>query len=96
MACGLTNGELFILHVLYSKRCFKQSSGYNSEKLKKIFIKATYTQNFDDAIKNLENGGYITPIRKKDTKFYISDFKLMAYALTSHGFPVTQGRIRSL
>ncbi len=95
MACDLTNGELFILNVLYTNRCFKQSSGYNSKKLENIFVKG-YTQDFEDAIKNLKNQGYITPIRKKDIKYFISDFKLTVAALTSHGYHTTQGKYRTL
>ncbi|MDO8871195.1 MAG: hypothetical protein Q7V05_00480 [Methanoregula sp.] len=95
MVCDLTDGELFILNVLYTNRNFKQEAGYNSEKLKKNFSKK-YNQNFDKAVKNLKNQGYITPIRKKDEKFYISDFKKAVAALAAHGFNVTTGSSRPL
>ncbi len=95
MVCDLTNGELFILNILYTNRNFKPDAGYNSEKLKWIFSKK-YQQDFDRAIKKLKNEGYITPIRKKDDKFYISDLKKTLVVLTAHGFNVTSGRERPL
>jgi len=95
MVCDLTNGELFILNILYSNRNFKPDAGYNSEKLKWLFSKK-FTQDFDKAIKNLKNQGYITPIKKKDEKFYISDLKMTLATLTVHGFSVTTGRERPL
>jgi hypothetical protein len=95
MVCDLSNGELFILNVLYSNRNFKPDAGYNSKKLEWIFSKK-YTQNFDKAIKNLKNLRYITPIKKKDEKYYISDFKKAVAALTAHGYDVTSGKERPL
>jgi hypothetical protein len=51
---------------------------------------------FDKAIQNLLNKGYIAQIRKQDIKYYISDSKAMNFALGSHGYPVTKGKIRPL
>jgi len=65
MTCDLTNGELFILNILYTKRNFKPNATYNSEKLKWIFSKK-YTQDFDKALKHLKNQGYISSIKKAD------------------------------
>ncbi len=39
MVCDLTNGELFILNILYTGRNFKPDAGYNSKKLAWIFSK---------------------------------------------------------
>jgi hypothetical protein len=95
MTCDLTNGELVMLNVLYTKRNFKPNATYNSEKLKWIFSKK-YTQDFDKALKHLKNQGYISSIKKADDKIYISDYKKMAVALTAHGYTVTTGRERPI
>jgi len=95
MVCDLTNGELFILNILYSKRNFKSDATYNSEKLKGIFSRK-YSQKFDKVLKNLKNQGYIASIKKADDKIYICDFKKAVAALTAHGYTVTTGRERPL
>jgi len=96
MGCGLSDGELFILHILYSKRNFKPEAGYNSEKLTKIYSKK-YSQKFDKAIQELKQRGYIAQVRKTDIKFYIphSSFKEVIVVLKIHGFTVIDGRDRS-
>jgi hypothetical protein len=42
----------------------------------------------------LKNQGYITSIKKKDEKFYISDFKKAVRALSAHDYNVTTGKER--
>ena len=50
----------------------------------------------EDVIKELLSLGYITKIRKKDIKYFISDISKATHALDSHGFPVTKGKVRKL
>lgn len=76
MSCGLTEEALFILHRLYTSRNFTSSAGYHSDKLKSLYqnrFKGRKYKKFDAAIKLLQNEGYITEIRKKESKYYISD-----------------------
>jgi hypothetical protein len=96
MPCGLSDDELFILYVLYKGRNFKSSSGYHCKKLEKIYIKKKFPLKFDKTINNLLNKGCIAQIRKNDIKYYISDLKAINFALGSHGYSVTQGKIRPL
>lgn len=95
MSCGLSDDELFVLNILYSNKNFKPSGGFHSKKLEGLYNKK-FSSKFDVAIKNLLNKGYITPIKKKELKYYISDYKLMSFALGSHDYSVTKGRIRPL
>jgi len=44
----------------------------------------------------LLNERYITPINKKELKYYISDMPKAIHALNSHEYSVTQGRKRKL
>jgi len=94
MSCGLSKDALYILNILYTNRCFASNRGYNSNKLSHICDKKL-SSNFKNAIKELKNG-YITPIRKKDLKYYISDIKIAIIAPNSHGYNVTKGRMRPL
>lgn len=95
MSCGLSDDELFILNLLYKKRCLAKDRGFHSKKLEDLYIKK-FSSNFERAIKNLLNHGYIAPIKKQDLKYYISDMKKMSIALGSHGYSVTKGRVRPL
>lgn len=95
MTCNLSEDALFLLNLLYTKRCLARDAGYNSEKLSKIYAKK-FSSDFEDTIRELLNKGYITQIRKKDIKYYISDIKLTSVALGSHGYSVTKGRVRPL
>jgi hypothetical protein len=74
MVCGLTDDELFVLYILYSHRNFRADAGYNSKKLQRNYSKK-YDRDFGAGTKRLKNRRYITSIKKKDEKFYISDFK---------------------
>lgn len=94
MSCGLSKDALYILNILYQKRCFAKNRGYNSNKLSHICDKKLYSD-FKNAIKELKNG-YITPIPKKDLKYYISNMKKAIFALDSHNYNVTKGRNRPL
>lgn len=101
MTCGLSEGALFILNLLYQGRCLAKNEGYNSKKLSKIYSRR-FSSDFKHTIKDFKHtikellGDYITQIRKNDIKYYISNFKLMSFALTSHGYLVTKGRERPL
>lgn len=95
MTCGLSEDELFILYVLYSHKCLASNRGKHSEQLKSIYRKK-FSSDFKRAIKSLLNKGYITPIKKKELKYYISNIPLMSFALSSHGYSVTKGRERPL
>lgn len=74
MVCGLADDELFVLYILYSHRNFRADAGYNSKKLQRNYSKK-YDRDFGAGTKRLKNRRYITSIKKKDEKFYISDFK---------------------
>ncbi len=94
MSCGLSDGALFILDLLYTQRCLARNRGYNSEKLSKIYTRK-FSSDFEDTIRELL-GLYITQIPKGDIKYYISDIPLMSSALRAHDYPVTKGRVRPL
>mgnify|MGYP001159360423 CR=1 FL=1 len=99
MSCGLSEECLFILNVFYKGRNFKIDAGYHSKKLKKIFIKRfgqRTTVSFENAIHLLIINGYITEIKKKEIKYYISNRKLSIIALDAHGYSVVGGRLRRL
>ena len=55
-----------------------------------------FSSRFENTIKNLLNGGYVAQIRKREVNYYISDIKLASFALGSHGYSVTKGRVRPL
>ena len=96
MCCQLSDEELFILDMLYQGRSLASNRGKNSEFIKKIYAKKRFTQDFDDAIKTLLNEGYITQIRKKDIKFYISNINQVTLVLSAHGFNTSLGKIRHI
>ena len=95
MSCSLSFDALLVLNILYSNRCFRDNRGYNSKKLDKILTKKISAK-YEDVIKELISHGYITQIKKKDIKYFISDIPKAIYALDSHGFSVTKGKIRKL
>lgn len=95
MSCGLSLDELFILNILYSSRCLKTSAGYHCKKLENIYVKK-YSTKFDKIMKKLQNKGYITSIKKKDLKYYISDIKAAIIALDAHEYSVTKGKVKPL
>jgi len=82
--------------MLYQGRSLAKDRGKNSELIKKIYAKKRFTKEFDDAIKTLLNEGYITQIRKKDIKFYISDMNQATLVLSAHGFNTSLGKIRHI
>jgi len=95
MSCGLGEEELFILYVLYRNTCLRPSGSFHSKRLEQL-----YSRKFNDKIKShiqlLKNDGYITAVRKKEIKYYISDITITSYALRNHGFNVTKGKQRPL
>jgi hypothetical protein len=95
MSCGLSEDALLALNILYHNRCFRTDRGYNSKKLENILSKKT-TSNFGDIVKELLDGRYIAPIKKKDMKYYISDMQKAIFALDLHSFSVTKGKVRKL
>jgi hypothetical protein len=98
MSCDLTEMEIQIIYILYRNKNFKTSAGYHSEKLKKI-LRKKFGQDFDDAIANLKNGGFIATIRKDDPKYYLADLGKAYSVLKDHGLNVTPlggGRVRHL
>lgn len=98
MSCGLTEKSLFILQLLYKNRCFNSSAGYNSEKLYSLFHRKFEDRRpkkeFETAINNLQNDGYITIIKKNKPKYFISEMKKTFYVLDSHGYPLAGGTKR--
>jgi hypothetical protein len=95
MPCDLSDDELFILNILYKRRNLRSDRGHHCKNLEGLYRKK-FSSNFDDAIKNLLNKGYIAQIKKKEIKYYISNQKLMSFALNSHGYPVIKGKVRPL
>jgi hypothetical protein len=88
MSCGLNGMEIQILYILYRNKNFKTDAGYHSGKLKKI-LRKKFDQDFDKAIANLKNGGYIAAIRKDDLKYYIANLGRVNSVLKEHGLNVT-------
>jgi hypothetical protein len=95
VVCGLSAEELFILNLLYSKRCFASNAGYHSDKLARIF-RQKFNKNDDDYVKLLLNRGYLAAIGKSPVKYYIANIGDTAKALGTHGYNVTKGRTRPL
>lgn len=92
MACGLGIDELFILNVLYGGRCIRSNRSYNLGQIASQF-RAKFKKDPEDTARELVRKGYITPVRKRDTKYYISDIAMVCYALNQHGYSATSGRI---
>lgn len=88
MTCDLTGMEIQILYILYRNKNFRTDAGYHSEKLKKI-LRKKYEEDFDKAIANLKNGGYIATIRKDEPKYYIADLGRVYSVLKDRGLNVT-------
>lgn len=82
--------------MLYQGRCLASKRGKNSEFIKKIYLKKQFSKDFDDAIHTLLNEGYITQIRKKDIKYYISNITQATLALSFHGFDTSLGKTRPI
>jgi hypothetical protein len=82
--------------MLYQGRCLASNRGKNSEFIKKIYTKKQFSMDFNDAIHTLLNEGYITQIRKKDTKYYISNINKATAALSVHGFNTSLGKVRPI
>jgi chloramphenicol O-acetyltransferase len=95
MPCGLSEDALFVLNILYSNRCLASNRGFHSKKLKGLYTKK-FSYKFEKTIKHLLNEGYITEIKKKESKYYISNIPKTSFALGSHGYSVTKGKIRPL
>ena len=94
MSCELPEETLFILKILYKGRNLSSNRGYHSEKLNKLYQKKYPRRghlSFKDAIQKLLNEGYVTKIRKKEDKYYISDINKANQALSSHGYISNNG-----
>ena len=95
MTCNLSDCELQILYIFYSNRNFRISSGYHSDKLKKI-IEKKFPGEYHESIGHLKNLGCIAEIRKKEIKYYIADIPNVIKLLGAHGYNVTKGNIFKL
>jgi len=99
--CAFYNWVIFFElcnSLLYRFKNFKSDVGYHSEKLKKI-LRKKYSQDFDDAISNLKNEGFISTVKKQEPKFYILDITQTWSVLKDHGYNVTPlggGRVHHL
>ncbi|MGB9176492.1 MAG: hypothetical protein WCB46_07130 [Methanoregula sp.] len=80
--------EIQILYILYRNKNFRTDAGYHSVKLKKI-LRKKYDQDFDAAIANLMNQGYIAAIKKDNPKYYIADLGKTYSVMKDHGLNVT-------
>jgi hypothetical protein len=94
MSCSLPREALFILNLLYKRRCVNIDKGYHSELLCKQHSNKFPTREYPsckEAIKILLNEGYITKIRKKKDKYYISDMNRAIQTLISHRYITLDG-----
>ena len=100
MDCELTEEEIFVLFTLWKSRNFRSDEGYHSKKLEKWYLRKAEKENwemdFDDCIQNLLNKGYIAIIGKSPPKYYISNQKAVAMALTKCGIDIRPGRYHPL
>jgi len=92
MTCGLGVDELFILNVLYGDRCLRKNRSYNLGQIGCNF-RAKFRKNPEDTARELVGKGYLTPVPKRDTKYFISDIAMACFALNQHGYSATPGRI---
>jgi len=98
MPGDLTEMEIQILYILYRNKNFRSDAGYHSEKLRKI-LRKKFDQDFDKAIANLKNRGYIAVIKKDEPKYYIADLGVVYSVLKDHGLNITPlggGRVHHL
>ncbi|MDE4907756.1 hypothetical protein L0665_03905 [Methanogenium marinum] len=89
MSDELSEEMLFILNIFYKNRNLSSDKGYHSQKLKNLYGKKFPGREYltlKDAIKKLHNEGYITTIKKKEVKYYISNIPMAVLALQEHGF----------
>lgn len=94
----LTDMEVQILYILYRNKNFKASAGYHSGKLKRI-LRKKYADNFDVAIANLGNLGFVAAVKKDEPKYYITDLGNVYAVLENHNLNVAPpggGRVHHL
>ncbi|MCJ7445274.1 MAG: hypothetical protein MUO26_12255 [Methanotrichaceae archaeon] len=87
MVCGLNEGELFILNVLRVNHNLSEKGSYNLKQIAPQF-RAKFDADPNDVAKGLASKNYLTPKRKTDIKYWISDKPRTWYALGQHGFNV--------
>jgi hypothetical protein len=95
MVIEIGDRELFILHLLYSGRCFRSDRGYHRKKLDWLFRKK-YNDDAKESIKRLQTTRIIGTIGKSPPKYYISDMPQAIKFLSGAGYSVTKGRERKL
>lgn len=100
MVCTLTEEEKFVLRLLAFGKNYSSDKGYHHDKLKSLYSrkfpdKRNYLK-FDKCIKILLNKGYITRIKKKEYKYYISKKSEVLIALGECGINVPKGRYHKL
>lgn len=93
MACDLSDEDLKILDILYSKRCVSSAHEMNSKLLEKLFRYRCKNGDFDKCIRHLLNKGYVATVPKKDPKYYLNPKKAII-ALNLHGYDTTRGKPR--
>ncbi len=100
MGCELSEEEIFVLNTLWKSRSFRSDAGYHTDKLKKWYSKKAkregWEKEYEDCIQNLLNRGLIARIGKSPYKYYISDKKAVAMALSECGVDVRPGRYHPL
>ena len=101
MGCThITKKEEFILLTLYEGRCLNSSRAYHNDKLEDLFTKRFSEgkkpkNDFKKSIQCLRNLGYITAVKKKKLKYYISDAGLTIKFLMDRGYlEMRNGKIR--
>lgn len=91
----MTDEELFVLNLLYQRRCVRSNRGFHSDKLDNLFRKK-FGKGSYDTVKDLRNKGYLGAAGKSPEKYYIADLGRTMSVLSSHGYNVIQGRERPL
>ena len=83
--------ELFILNLLYHKRCLNTDRGFHEEKLTRLY-RMKFGHGPDESVRKLLKTGFIARIGKSPCKYYISDMVETARFLAGAGYSVTKGR----
>lgn len=87
MVCSLSDAELFLLNVMRIGRNFNDKASYNPKQIASQF-RDKYGEDPNYVAQRLVSKDYLTPKRKKDVKYWISNLPKTYYALGQHGFNV--------
>lgn len=96
MCVELGEEELFILYAMYTRRNLNSARSRHPSTLENIYKKKNFKISLEKTIKNLQNKGLVTAVKKKPVKYYISNPGLAIKLLADNGYLVTKGRERPL